>query len=130
MCVCAGFYQTPNTRNTPPLNPSPATHTPTGCISDCTPLGGVLATHPDADLAEVLVLAVHDAGGLESGDLQVGCVGCVCVGCACVCVCVRGWGESKLAGCGSVGCCSLTYQALSLNPTTPSTHHPQTPPPP
>ena len=46
-------------------------------MSDCTPLGGVLASHPDADLAEVLVLAVHDAAGLESGDLQV-CSVCKC----------------------------------------------------
>lgn len=39
-----------------------------GCISDCTPVG---ALGPGVDMSRVLVLAVHDAAGLEGGDLQV-----------------------------------------------------------
>lgn len=44
-----------------------------GCITDCTPLAGLSVGGGGGwDPKRTLVLAVHDAAGLESPDFQVG----------------------------------------------------------
>lgn len=42
-----------------------------GCISDAVPVAGLAAAGGRWDAKRTLVLAVHDAAGLESPDFQV-----------------------------------------------------------